>query len=117
MLLQNLHYRISSQHIAACRGSTKRTSEVEAEKRYDSMPRHLRGALMPFQKLGVQFALRREGRLLLADEMGVGKTVQAIAIASCYKVSCAMHWQSCSFPSFPDHSIPRTCCLVLLQHT
>ena len=45
---------------------------------------------MPFQKVGVQFGLRREGRLLLADEMGVGKTVQAIAIASCYKVSCKM---------------------------
>jgi len=42
---------------------------------------------MPFQRAGVQFALRREGRTLLADEMGVGKTVQAIAIASCYRVS------------------------------
>lgn len=51
------------------------------------MPHHLRQALMPFQRAGVQFALRREGRTLLADEMGVGKTVQAIAIASCYRVS------------------------------
>ena len=42
---------------------------------------------MPFQRAGVQFALRREGRTLLADEMGVGKTVQAIAVASCYRVS------------------------------
>ena len=50
------------------------------------MPQHLRQALMPFQRAGVQFALRREGRILLADEMGVGKTVQAIAIASCYRV-------------------------------
>ena len=50
------------------------------------MPQHLRQALMPFQKVGVQFALRREGRVLLADEMGVGKTVQAIAMASCYGV-------------------------------
>lgn len=51
------------------------------------MPYHLRQALMPFQRAGVQFALRWEGRTLLADEMGVGKTVQAIAIASCYRVS------------------------------
>ena len=51
---------------------------------------------MPFQQAGVQFALRREGRLLLADEMGVGKTVQAIAIASCYKVRhlCLLTWSS-----------------------
>ena len=52
---------------------------------------HLRQALMPFQRAGVHFALRREGRVLLADEMGVGKTVQAIAMASCYRVS---HLQS-----------------------
>ena len=42
---------------------------------------------MPFQRAGVHFALEREGRVLLADEMGVGKTVQAIAMASCYRVS------------------------------
>lgn len=71
----------------ACRGITRRTSESEAEERFNSMPVHLRQALMPFQKAGVQFALKRGGRLLLADEMGVGKTVQAIAIASCYKVN------------------------------
>ena len=75
----------STQQVAY-RGGTKRTHETEAEERYSSMPAHLRQALMPFQQAGVQFALRREGRLLLADEMGVGKTVQAIAIASCYKV-------------------------------
>ena len=51
------------------------------------MPQHLRQALMPFQRVGVHFALRREGKVLLADEMGVGKTVQAIAMASCYRVS------------------------------
>lgn len=48
---------------------------------------------MPFQQAGVRFAVKREGRLLLADEMGVGKTVQAIAIASCYRVgnTAALH--------------------------
>ena len=51
------------------------------------MPQHLRQALMPFQQVGVHFALRRQGRVLLADEMGIGKTVQAIAMASCYRVS------------------------------
>ena len=70
-----------------CRGGSKRTSEAEAEERFGSMPPYLRRALMPFQRAGVHFALRREGRVLLADEMGVGKTVQAIAMASCYRVS------------------------------
>lgn len=73
------------------RGGGRRSSEDEAEARFGSMPQHLRQALMPFQRAGVQFALRREGRVLLADEMGVGKTVQAIAIASCYRVRQAPH--------------------------
>ncbi|KAJ0070280.1 hypothetical protein NL108_007623, partial [Boleophthalmus pectinirostris] len=42
-------------------------------------------SLMPFQRLGVNFAVSKEGRLLLADDMGLGKTVQAICIAAYYK--------------------------------
>ncbi len=38
--------------------------------------------LLPAQKDGVRFFLQRRGRALLADEMGVGKTVQAITAAS-----------------------------------
>ena len=34
----------------------------------------------------MRFGLAREGRVLIGDEMGVGKTVQAIALASCYRV-------------------------------
>ncbi len=50
------------------------------------MPAPLAKALLPFQREGVRFGVQRKGRLLLADEMGVGKTVQAIALASCYQV-------------------------------
>ena len=50
------------------------------------MPAPLAQALLPFQREGVRFGVQRRGRLLLADEMGVGKTVQAIALASCYQV-------------------------------
>jgi SNF2 family DNA or RNA helicase len=50
------------------------------------MPLSLRCALMPFQRAGVQFGLARRGRVLIADEMGVGKTVQALALAACYQV-------------------------------
>ena len=38
------------------------------------------------QRVGVRFGLERRGRALIADEMGVGKTVQAIALAACYRV-------------------------------
>lgn len=35
-----------------------------------------------------RFGLARGGRVLIADEMGVGKTVQAMALAACYQVRC-----------------------------
>ncbi len=41
---------------------------------------------MKFQEEGIRFGLARQGRVLIADEMGVGKTLQAIALASCYQV-------------------------------
>lgn len=38
----------------------------------------LRGELMPFQRAGVEYAVKSK-RLFIADEMGLGKTVQALA--------------------------------------
>ena len=41
--------------------------------------------LMPFQKKGVKFSLLRSyGRTLFGDQMGLGKTIQAIASAYVY---------------------------------
>lgn len=41
-------------------------------------------SLFPFQRDGVAFALRRGGRALIADEMGCGKTVQALAVCEAF---------------------------------
>jgi superfamily II DNA or RNA helicase len=62
-----------------------RASEDEVRMRFDSIPAAFRSALLPFQVDGVKFALKRKGRCLIADEMGVGKTVQALALATCYR--------------------------------
>ena len=40
--------------------------------------------LYPFQKVGVAFAEASHGRCLVGDDMGVGKTIQALAYASLY---------------------------------
>lgn len=37
--------------------------------------------LFPFQKVGVEFVLRAGGRAMIADQMGLGKTAQAIGFA------------------------------------
>ena len=42
-------------------------------------------SLYPFQKEGIEFGIRKHGRILLADEMGVGKTIQAIGISAIFK--------------------------------
>lgn len=39
----------------------------------------LKGQLFPFQKQGVAYIERRNGRALIGDEMGLGKTVQVVA--------------------------------------
>lgn len=70
-------------------GGTARAPPDQVDTALASMPAPLMRALLPFQREGVRFALERRGRVLLADEMGVGKTVQALAIASCYRVRAA----------------------------
>lgn len=49
------------------------------------LPSHMLSSLYKFQKSGINFGIQRCGRLLLADEMGVGKTIQAIGISAIYK--------------------------------
>ena len=41
-------------------------------------------SLAPYQRSGVEFILDRDGRALLADKMGLRKTIQAIAAMSAY---------------------------------
>ncbi|NXJ74007.1 ZRAB3 endonuclease, partial [Trogon melanurus] len=55
------------------------------------LPERLRKNLLPFQEKGILFALQRNGRLLFLSfflfffQMGLGKTIQAIAISYYYK--------------------------------
>jgi len=41
--------------------------------------------LYKFQHEGIEFGIRKHGRLLIGDEMGVGKTIQALGIAYVFK--------------------------------
>ena len=50
-----------------------------------SLPARLGEALLPFQREGVEFVVRKHGRACIGDDMGLGKTIQAIAVASRYQ--------------------------------
>lgn len=45
----------------------------------------IRTQLFPFQREGIQMALARGGRVILADDMGLGKSIQALGVASYYR--------------------------------
>ena len=56
----------------------------EIPKTASELPQEVLNQLYPFQVEGVNFALSHFGRALIGDEMGVGKTIQAIATAYAY---------------------------------
>ncbi|PQQ07565.1 SWI/SNF-related matrix-associated actin-dependent regulator of chromatin subfamily A-like protein 1 isoform X2 [Prunus yedoensis var. nudiflora] len=59
----------------------------DIQDQYDRIPSCVESKLLPFQREGVRFILQHGGRALLADEMELGKTLQAIAVASCVRDS------------------------------
>ena len=73
------------------KSNKKSTKEIkldftkDPQKSIDSLSGKFLQALYDFQKDVIKFGIERKGRILLADEMGVGKTVQAIGIALMYK--------------------------------
>ena len=62
----------------------KLMSDPELPRSLASIPSQTLARLYDFQKEGVNFVLERHGRALIGDEMGVGKTIQAIIAASVY---------------------------------
>ena len=54
--------------------------DLGVEAAYERIPETLRDAMFPFQREGVKFGLARGGRVLIGDQMGLGKTIQALAL-------------------------------------
>ena len=59
--------------------------DCEHLPKLNDLPKNLIKSLYRFQKQGIIFGIKKFSRLLIADEMGVGKTVQAIGLSSLYK--------------------------------
>ncbi|PRP86521.1 DNA annealing helicase and endonuclease ZRANB3-like [Planoprotostelium fungivorum] len=70
----------------------------------DKVPAELLSRMLPFQREGLKFGIQQKGRCLIADEPGLGKTIQAISISTYYKedwpvlVACPAslrdHWRN-----------------------
>lgn len=62
-----------------------RSPALPAPQRLKTMPSYQK--LHPYQKKGVQFIVRRNGRGIIGDEMGLGKTFQAACVIDFYACS------------------------------
>ncbi len=62
-------------------------NDDNTKRKVEQLTRTLKNALYDFQVEGVKFGIEHHCRFLLADEMGVGKTIQAISLAYLYRDS------------------------------
>lgn len=72
--------------------SQEDTTRVDIKPIYESitsrLPTELMATLKPFQLDSLVYTITRQGRILLADAPGLGKTIQSIAISMYYR----QHW-------------------------
>jgi len=59
----------------------------DRERKLEQLPKKILKTLYKFQIDGIKFGIDHHCRFLLADEMGVGKTIQAISLAYIYRDS------------------------------
>jgi SWI/SNF-related matrix-associated actin-dependent regulator of chromatin subfamily A-like protein 1 len=59
--------------------------EAKEEVNLKFLDPQIRNTLFPFQRDGITMAIQKRGRVILADDMGLGKSIQAISIASYYR--------------------------------
>ena len=68
------------------KNDTPETNQASPEKLMaENIPEVLSSSLFQYQVEGILMALQREGRVMLADDMGLGKSIQALGIACCYR--------------------------------
>ena len=61
------------------------SNDLINKKKLENLPKQILNNLYEFQKEGIQFGIEHHCRILLGDEMGVGKTIQALALSYLFK--------------------------------
>ena len=62
--------------VASRHDYTIEVKDFDRDRNLSKLPEKMMEVLYNFQKEGIEYGVRRYGRLLLGDEMGVGKTIQ-----------------------------------------
>ncbi|KAK4537022.1 hypothetical protein CDCA_CDCA10G3047 [Cyanidium caldarium] len=86
-LLEALHqwWQSSSSNMAVASATAVNWELYVERARGELVQCGLWRRLLPFQRESVERAIRQGGRILIGDEMGLGKSIQAIAIARCLR--------------------------------
>lgn len=69
----------SFKHYAAMNVQTTKVSEVQQKTDTNIIIKGIKGELYPYQKVGVEFLIASEGRAIVSDPPGLGKSLQALA--------------------------------------
>lgn len=67
--------QIIKSTVPQLRNGSRTRLDQEPLRSVDQLPEKMKALLYPFQREGIEFGLKKYGRLLLGDEMGVGKTI------------------------------------------
>ena len=59
-------------------------SHAPAEMDWTRIPNQIRDAVFPYQREGIETAIRMDGKVFFCDEMGLGKSLQSIATMAYY---------------------------------
>ena len=68
----------------------KAANELKTKTTSDLVVKGLKMELYPFQKVGVEFLVNNNGKAILADQMGLGKSAQALAYLVHAKVNSTL---------------------------
>ena len=83
--IQIIKFKSSANHDKKSSINISLDYTKDEKKSINSLSNDFLSALYQFQKEGINFGIEKKGRILIADEMGVGKTIQAIGISLLYK--------------------------------
>lgn len=74
-------YVLAKIRLEKTAGKEKEAERIKNAKKSTIVIDGLKDKLYPYQKLGVEFLANSDGRAILADQMGTGKSVQSLAYA------------------------------------